>query len=80
MLLRLPSSTVFRTRSNTAETHLVGVLELEAGDHLTLQLAVGHRLGQDRLAELWDVGFTGLPQHRVQPVVCTHKHAKTHTH
>lgn len=57
--------TVIRTYRNTAETHLVGVLELEAGDDLSLQLAVGHRLGQDWLAELWDVGFARLPQHRV---------------
>lgn len=55
------------------ETHLIGVLELEAGDDLTLQLAVGHRLGQDRLAELRDVGFAGLPQHWVQSVICSHK-------
>ena len=48
---------------------LVGVLELEAGDDLTLQLAVGRRLVQDGLAELGDVGFAGFPQHRVQPVV-----------
>jgi len=48
---------------------LVGVFELEAGDDLTLQLAVGLRLVQDRLTELGDVGFTGLPQDGVQPVV-----------
>lgn len=51
---------------------LVCVFEFEAGDNLTLQLAVGRRLVQDWLTELWDVGFTRLPQHRVQPVVCRH--------
>lgn len=48
---------------------LVAVFELEAGDDLTLQLAVLARFVQDGLAELWDVGSTGFPQHRVQPVV-----------
>lgn len=52
-----------------AWSHLVGVFEFEAGDDLTLQLAVLAGLAQDRLAELWDVGATGLPEHRVQPVV-----------
>lgn len=55
-------------------TDLVGVFEFEAGDDLTLQLAVGRRLVQDGLTELGDVGFTGLPQHRVQPEVCAHTH------
>lgn len=52
---------------------LVGVLELQAGDDLPLQLTVRGGLGQDGLAELWDVGLTGLPQHRVEPVVCRDK-------
>lgn len=50
-------------------TDLVGVFEFEAGDDLTLQLAVLARLVQDGLAELWDVGSTSLSQHRVQSVV-----------
>ncbi len=59
---------------------LVGVFEFEAGDDLTLQLIVGRRLVQDGLTELWDVCFAGLPQHRVQPVVCKHTHTHKHTH
>ena len=51
---------------------LVCVFEFEAGDDLTLQLAVGRRLVQDGLTELRDVGFTGFPQNRVQPVVWRH--------
>lgn len=50
-------------------TDLVGVFEFEAGDDLTLQLAVLARLVQDGLAELWDVGSTSFSQHRVQSVV-----------
>lgn len=48
---------------------LVGVFELQAGDDLTFQFAVRGGLGQDGLAELWDVSLTGFPQHWVEPVV-----------
>lgn len=56
------------------DSDLVCVFELEAGDDLSLQLSVSCRLVQDGLAELWDVGFTRLPQHRVQPKVWTRGH------
>lgn len=52
-------------------SHLVGVFELETGDDQSLQLSVSCGLVQDALAELGDVGLTGLPQHWVQPVVYT---------
>lgn len=50
-------------------THLVSVLEFEARNHLTLQLAILAGLAQDALAKLGDVGPTSLPQHWVQPKV-----------
>lgn len=55
---------VLRRRSD-----LVGVLELEAGDDLSLQLAVGRGRVQDALAELGNVGFARLPQDRVEAEV-----------
>ncbi len=50
-------------------TNLVCVFEFEAGDDLPLQLVVVFGVIQNVLAELWDVCFASLPQHRVQTVV-----------
>ncbi len=50
-------------------TNLVCVFEFEAGDDLPLQLVVVFGVVQNVLAELWDVCFASLPQHRVQTVV-----------